>query len=154
VGANRRCRFNGIFDTLGVGDDAVNAILKVGRASLLKSSEYKVVIETVFSESSFTGLFTGGNIVEDTFNMQWVSKKDRPNAITIEFQDSSAEYERKSFTYYGPEYNLTTDPLRIDRDFLIGCTSEDEAKRYAILRYQLKKMSNATCSFEVSGCSH
>jgi predicted phage tail protein len=148
IGAETRARFNGIFDTLGTGEDAIMALLKVGRASLLKTNEYKIVIETVVAEASFTGLFTAGNIVADTFQQQWISKADKPHAITVEYLDEADEYARKSYTYRGPEYDTTTEPLRIDRDFLLGCTNADEAKRYAILRYQLRTMVSASCSFE------
>jgi hypothetical protein len=150
VGAETRARFNGIFDTLGTGEDAIMALLKIGRASLLKTHEYKIVIETVVTEANFTGLFTAGNIVADTFQQQWISKSSKPHAITVEYLDEDNEYARKSYTYRGPEYDTTTEPLRIDRDFLLGCTNADEAKRYAILRYQLSTMINATCSFEAT----
>jgi hypothetical protein len=150
IGTAFRARFNGIFDTLGTGEDAIIALLKVGRASLLKTNEYKIVIETVVAEADFTGLFTAGNIASDTFQQQWITKADKPHAITVEYLDASDEYTRKSYTHRGPEYDTTSEPLRIDRDFLLGCTNTDEAKRYAILRYQLKTMVNASCSFEAT----
>jgi hypothetical protein len=150
IGAEFRARFNGIFDTLGTGEDAITALLKVGRASLLKTHEYKIVIETVVAEANFTGLFTAGNIADGTFQQQWIPKSDKPHAITVEYLDEDDEYVRKSYTHRGPEYDTTSEPLRIDRDFLLGCTNADEAKRYAILRYQLQTMVTATCSFEAT----
>ena len=150
IGTEVRAHFNGIFDTFGTGEDAIMVLLKVGRASLLKTNEYKIAIETVVTEANFTGLFTAGNITSDTFQQQWMTKAERPHAITVEYQDASDEYARKSYTHRGSEYDTTTEPLRIDRDFLLGCTNTDEAKRYAILRYQLKTMINASCSFEAT----
>jgi len=150
VGSVARASWNGIFDTLGTGDDAVNAILKVGRASLVKSDKYRVKVETVVQESQFTGLFTAGNIVSGSYDFQWIRKSDHPHAVTVEYYDAAAEYERRSVSYRGPEYDLTDEPLRIERDFLIGCTSQDQARRYAILRWQLANMPNCTCQFETS----
>lgn len=150
IGSQFRASWNGIFDTLSTGEDAIDKLLKVGRASLIKSNEYKIVIDTVVPESSFTGLFTAANIVDGTYSFQWLRKSEKPHAVCVEYLDEDGEGERKSVSHYGPEYDKTTEPLRIDQDFLIGCTNEDETKRYAILRYQSKEKMTSACQFEAS----
>jgi len=146
VDGNARAKWNGIIDSEMSMQDAIAEVEKIGRARIVEvGAQRKIMIETVGTASN---LFTAGNILTNSFGMTYLPRTGRPHGFRVWYHDATRDYKKIDYLYRGPNFDNTTEPLIIPEEFLIGCTSEDEAKRYAILRYQLGTFPNAQIAFE------
>ena len=145
-GSIKRAEFHGIFDAATTIGDAIQEILKIGRAMIARwGKNYHIIID---QPGSPVQLFSIGNIKPGSMTVRFSSKKNRPHAVQAEYLDQDEEFIRKTVTQRRDDYDYTTEPLRIEKEFLLGCTISDQAKRYAILRIQQANEINRSVQFE------
>jgi predicted phage tail protein/predicted nucleic acid-binding Zn-ribbon protein len=84
--------------------DQVQRIARIGRAAVLRRNTfYGAFVDKVVIGGSHH-LFTMGNIVEDSFNIQYLPQKDRATAVELEYTDPDRDHTRQIVTVYSSEY--------------------------------------------------
>lgn len=83
--------------------EQVQKIANMGRAVIIRrNTKYGVFIDR--QDDTVSHLFTMGNIVENTFSMQYLPKKDRATAVEIEYTDPDRDYTRQIVTVFSDTY--------------------------------------------------
>lgn len=101
-GSEKRIEINTII-TSGNYWDNIQSIARMGRAAVLRrNASYGVFIDK--PADTIHHLFTMGNIVEDSFDIQYLPKKDRASAVEIEYTDPNRDYSRQVVTVYSDDY--------------------------------------------------
>jgi len=145
VGSEKRARWNGMLDSRMDVDEAVAMIGRVGRARITKIGgvRYAALEKT----GSASHLFTAGNMIVGSYVRKDLRGDQHPHGYKIWYLDEEREYNRKEYLHKGPAYETTLEPLRVVEEFIVGITKQDEAKRLAILSYQLTTFPNSQCVF-------
>lgn len=101
-GQEKRCTFNGVFDSSISTWAAVLQILQVGRSSpVWNGINIGIVTDKKIGTSDLDGItqvFGMGNIVKDSFKESWSSSAERASILTADFMDAEDEYKRKTYT--------------------------------------------------------
>lgn len=86
--------FNGVFDQVFSVWDAVQAVARVGRATIIpQGTRFSVAIDR---PAEPVMLFTGSNIYEGSFAKTWSGRNDRANEIQLEFQDAGDGFKQRT----------------------------------------------------------
>jgi predicted phage tail protein len=130
----RRHIFAGVFDQSGDAWKVLQTIGNMSRANIIPiGMNYTVVID---APADPVQLFTVGNTKKDSFQEMWLALDDRCTLIECDFADAARNYRMDL-----PVSVMTTDdvnsglPPKVTRTRLLGCTSRDQAWRWAY--YQL-----------------
>jgi len=138
---------NVVFDSQMNIWEALAEISQVGRGMvIMKGTKYSCVVD---KPTTYSQLFTVGNIVEDAFNIDYMALEDRANVAEVTYFDGDRNYQRESFFVYGNDYD-TADDLRRTQLTLNACTSYDQAWKEADFRLKCNKYLTKTCSFEAA----
>lgn len=106
-GGVKKAVYNGVIDTEGNLWGKANDIAKYGRAQVFK----KGTIVSVFvdrEDATVSHVFSMGNIIEDSFILQYLPKADRANCIEITYTDPDRGYDRKIVQVKSSEYEDST----------------------------------------------
>lgn len=146
VDGNPRIEIGGVFDgVMGIWQ-ALEHICQIGRATILQvGRNLRVAVE---KPSDPVPLFSDGNNREETFNLEFIRKDDRPDIYEIEFINSGRDWQRDKVRIVSALYNPSTEVPKIEKLFLWGCTSEDVARRYGLLRMQMNDKLNRLINVE------
>ncbi|WP_035242143.1 phage tail protein [Desulfobacter vibrioformis] len=83
--------------------EQIQKIAAMGRAVIIRrNTKYGVFIDR--QDDTVSHLFTMGNIVEQTFSMQYLPQKDRATAVEIEYTDPDRDYTRQIVTVFSDTY--------------------------------------------------
>jgi hypothetical protein len=146
VNGTKRTQWNGILDSQMGWQKALQEIEKVGRARIIETGKKRrVMLEKTGTPSQ---LFSGGNIIVGSFGLVYLPRSSRPHGFRVWFNDQTKNYKKVDYLYRGPDYDTTDEPINVPEEYLLGCTNEAQAIRYAILRYQLAVFPNAQVAFE------
>jgi len=143
--AGYRVKWRGLLDSQKDPDESLDIVSGMSRARIIRLGSIRHV--SLEKTGSASHLFTVGNIIDGSFARGDIRKDQRSHGYKIWYNDEDKEYRRKSVVYYGPEYNSTSEPLRVPEEFVIGLTNKDQARRMAILRYQLEVFPCSQCTF-------
>ncbi|MDY0222924.1 MAG: phage tail protein [Desulfobacterium sp.] len=142
-----QCRFscNTIVDGGNFWDN-IQKIARIGRASVMhRGSKYGVFVDR--SESVVSHMFTMGNILDGTFNLQYLPQIDRANYIELEYTDPDKEYSRQIVGLYDQAYlgENEQQPAKVSFEAAIP---REQVIREGIFRINSNKHLNRVISFE------
>lgn len=136
-GYEKRCTFNGIFDSSTSTWSAVLDVLQVGRASpTWDGTNIGIVVDKRVGNDDLDGIvqvFGMGNIIKDSFRESWLSSSDRAAVITSDFINAEIDYQRDTFTLTNKNIN-SSNSVRLP---LFGATKPSQVWRE--LMFRLKK---------------
>lgn len=125
----KRCTFNGIFDTEISVWDAILQVCQVGRAIPVWNGT-KLTI-SIDKKKTPVQMFTVGNIGKDSFKESFLSTAERAAEIEINFINKKNDYNREPLSVYNS--NLTTKTNKATLE-LFGINKASEAWRAGMLR--------------------
>lgn len=125
----KRCTFNGIFDTEISVWDAILQVCQVGRAIPVWNGT-KLTI-SIDKKKTPVQMFTVGNIGKDSFKESFLSTAERAAEIEINFINKKNDYTREPLSVYNS--NLTTKTNKATLE-LFGINKASEAWRAGMLR--------------------
>ena len=126
-GTEPRARFNGVIDFQTNIWEALQKIMMMGRgAPIIKGTKYGVIVD---KPQDPVQLFTMGNIVENSFSVDYIGKNDLALEIDAEYMDESIGYNKSSIT-------VSLQPGKKNKVALLGATKQSEVFRYC--RYLLQ----------------
>ncbi len=83
--------------------DQLQKVANMGRASVIRrNTKYGVFVDK--EDGLVSHLFTMGNIIEGTFAIQYLPKKDRAEAVEIEYTDIDRDHTRQVVTVFSDSY--------------------------------------------------
>src|SRR6056297_3350518 len=106
-----------VLDTQENAWNNAQKIARIGRGAIIRrGTKYGVFVDK--PEDTVSHLFTMGNIIEGTFNMQYLPRKDRANAVEITYTDPDADFRRRIVAVYSSDYkDSTTEPKKANIKF-------------------------------------
>jgi hypothetical protein len=142
-------RFNGNCIVIDDGGSFWSEIQKIARYGfgeiVRRGTRYGVYIDK--PQGTVSDMFTMGNIIEGSFQMQYLPKKDRANAIELQYNDRDRNYNRQVVTIYSEDY-LETGITPIKSTLALEASiSQPEAIRQAVRRINTNKFVNRTITF-------
>jgi len=128
-GTEKRCTFNGVFDSETTMWEAALVVCTVGRAMLLwEGTTISVFID---KPASPTQLFSIGNIEVDSFSESFLTTAERASEIEVDFINEEKDYTRDKFTVINSNIANASNKISMN---LQGVTKPSEAYRLAMLR--------------------
>jgi predicted phage tail protein len=142
----RRHIFNGVFDQSGNAWKALQYIASMSRASILQMGmRYTVVLDAPADPMQ---LFTVGNMKKDSFSEQWLALDDRCTLIEASFADAERSYRTDLPVSCMSESDMNSgEQPKTTEITLTGCTSRDQAWRWAYFHLMSTKLTLRTISF-------
>lgn len=138
--------FNGVFETDTTIWDALQVVLRIGRANVaLSGLKWSFIIE---GPADPTMLFGQHNINKGTFENYWLNLEDRANQIEIQYYDHLDRNKRNSVFWTDVDSLAAGNPLRSNTVNLVGCTNRDQASREATLHVNLNRGIRQGVRFE------
>ena len=136
-----RITLNGIIDSQMSLATALNKICQHGRAQILQAGhKIRVAVEAPVSTPSQA--FSAGNIIDKSSTTEFLPRSDRPDIYYIEYRNAAYDYREDKVPIKSAGYDALTRVPVSESIFLWGCTSEDEARRYGLLRMQMSDRLN------------
>jgi|GEM_PF-3389541 len=136
--------FNGVFDFNSNIWDALQYVLRAGRAQIVRVGRtYSLAIAR---PELPVMMFGNGNIVEGTFASEWLSMEERANEIEVSYYDEEDGYRQHSIKVYDPD--AFSEQQRTSTFSMMGVTSKDKAQEEAALALNMNRLLRQTCSFE------
>jgi len=106
-------------------------------------------IQFVFDKATTaTQLFTMGNVVENSLQIEYVATGDSTNTLEIQFADDANYYQRNTAMIRDATAYSNGDPIRKDTSFLLGVHRLSEAIRVGIQSLQKQRLSTKVVSFK------
>lgn len=125
----KRCAFNGIFDTEINVWDAILQVCQVGRAiPVWNGTKLTIAID---KKKTPVQMFTVGNIGNDSFREVFLSTAERAAELEINFINKKNDYAREPLSVYNS--NLTTKTNKATLE-VFGINKSSEAWRAGMLR--------------------
>ncbi len=125
----KRCTFNGIFDTEISVWDAILQVCQVGRAIPVWNGT-KLTI-SIDKKKTPVQMFTVGNIGKDSFKESFLSTSERAAEIEINFINKKNDYNREPLSVYNSNLTTKTNKAALE---LFGINKASEAWRAGMLR--------------------
>jgi predicted phage tail protein len=142
----RRHVFAGTFDQAGDAWHALGIIAGMARASIIQlGMRYTVILD---APGDPVQLFTIGNTKKDSFQEQWMALDDRCTLIECDFADAARNYrmDLPVSVMTATDINSGLQP-KVTRTKLTGCTSRDQAWRWAYFHLMSTKLTLRTVQF-------
>jgi predicted phage tail protein len=142
----RRHIFSGTFDQAGDAWHALGVIGGMSRASIIQlGMRYSVILD---APGDPVQLFTVGNTKRDSFTEAWVALDDRCTLIEVDFADAARNYRMDLPVSVMTEADINSGlQPKITRTKLTGCTSRDQAWRWAYFHLMSTKLTLRTIQF-------
>jgi len=142
-----RFRINIVFDTQKSAWENIQAIASIGQARVIRrGSRYGVFCDK--AESTVSHLFSMGNIIEGTFNLQYLPVKDRANAVEVTYTDVDREYTRQVVGVYSSDYQDPTSIAQKCNMDINAAISRKQAIRHAAFLLNSNKLLIRSIEFE------
>jgi len=146
VDGTARVYIGGLFDATMHVAVALEHLQQIGRATIVQVGQ---TIRVALEKPATAGqLFAAGNQPEDSFSLQFIDTDNRPDILEIGFFNKDTDYKRDKVKIFSSRYGSLTDPPKTEHLFLWGCTDEDVARRYGLLRMQMNDTLNRIASHE------
>ena len=128
IGGKARFTINIYLDTQDNLWRNAQKICQIGRAQpLRRGSKYGVFADMPGTASQ---MFTMGNIVRDSFELEYLPFTDRANAVELTFKDAARDFTTQTVAVYSDEYNQSTAPDNKSSVRWYGCVDFDEVVRH------------------------
>jgi predicted phage tail protein len=142
-------KFSIVLDKQSTVWESVQRIASFGRGVIVRrGSKYGVFIDK--PEDNVSHVFTMGNIVRDTFQLQYLPKKDRANAVEVTYLDPDKDYTNQIAFVYSEEYQRSEEIPKKTNIKFNACISYDRAVREAIYLLNSNKYLIRTIEFEAA----
>lgn len=130
-GTEKRCQFDGIFDTTTNMWDAALQVCSTARAQLVRRG---TTIGVVYDDTrtSPAQLFTVGNSAVSGFSETWLEMKDRAASIEVQYLNAANQYVRDPLTVVNT--NISDSTAARTSLSLVGVTRSSQAWREANFR--------------------
>lgn len=139
--------FNGPFDQQMPMWDALKYVCRAGHAQLIRNgSRFSVVIERADTPIM---MFSEANIVQDSFQTNWLSLAERANAVQLTYFDRDRDWERTEVRVVSPLLQAGEEE-RVAPVTLYGVTDRDRAIQEGWLHLNLNNHVTRTISFEAN----
>jgi hypothetical protein len=123
---------------------------QLGRGRVVQfGSDFSVLIDKPDILPTQGFLFTMGNIIQDSYSMDFIPLKDRANIIEITYYDIENDYLRTVLEVSQGNYDLNHQVNKTSID-LLGCVTREQALRQARFHLNQNRFITITSSFEVS----
>jgi len=137
----KRITLNGILDSQMSLAAALAKICQHGRAQIVQAGQrIRVALEAPVAAPA--QVFGPGNILEGSAVTEFLPRTNRPDMYYIEYLNAAYGYRRDKVPIKSAGYDSLTRVPTVESMFLWGCTSEDEARRYGLLRMQMSDRLN------------
>jgi predicted phage tail protein len=137
--------FNGVFDQSMNMWDALQVILRVGRAQIVNvGTRYSFIIERAADPVM---MFSVANMVKDSFKESWLPVTERANEIEVTYFDKNDGYKQKTIRVYDPNAVSAGRPPRSASITLFGIDNPDQAYREGLLQLNLNRYILQTVEF-------
>jgi len=141
-------KFNGVFDAETNFWEGLQDVFRVGRAQIIRiGTKFSLAIERAAEPVMMFGM---GNIVKGSFKTTWLPMEDRANEIEITFNDSTAEYVRRTLRLTDQTILDTGRPARVASYTTPGVVFEEQAWNEAKLRLNMNAALKQSIEFEAS----
>lgn len=141
VDGTTRITLNGILDSQMSLASALNKVCQHGRARIVQSGQtIRVAIEAPVATP--IQVFGAANTVEDSAMTEFLPRGNRPDIYYIEYHNAAYDYRKDKIPVKSCGYDALTRVPVTENVFLWGCTSDDEARRYGLLRMQISDRLN------------
>lgn len=145
-GTIKRHEFNGIFDERKTLGEAIEQVAAAARLSpVWTGNKFRLKIER---PRSITQIFTPGNTVEGTMEIEFLSKAKRPNAVDVEFLNEDLDYNQDVASHEDEDALASGETSRRESVSLYGETKWIRAKRQAIYYVKLARSLDTSVRFE------
>lgn len=142
----RGFEFNGIFDYKTNVWDALQSVLRVGHAQIIRvGTRYSLALE---KPSTPTMMFGSGNIVADSFSIEWLSMEDRANEIEINYYDRDDSFRRKVVRVIDEVAYGLGRPQKVASITLQGVTNYKQARYEGYFQMALNRLIQQTITFD------
>lgn len=126
---------------------ALNMVSILGRATVVQmGSVFNPIVSNVVEETQGF-LFTSGNIIESSFQMDYISHADRANIVEITYYDADDDYTAKTVQVQSHDFDATTEENKSSIT-LYGCTDRTIALRYAQFLINQNRYITESVTFE------
>lgn len=144
---HKRCLLDMVFDGTKKAWDAANEICATARAVLIKTG--KTIKVKTEQTGSPVQMFTMGNIIKDSFKIHYLSLKDRPNFMELQFLNRDNDYEQDMVAIEDPAAFAVGEDFRKETASLYGMTRPAQAYREATFRLNVQRYLKKIIDFEV-----
>ena len=149
IDGEQRHKIGIVFDVVSNAWENVQRIAQLGRGVIIrKGSKYGVFVDK--QEFIVTDLFSMGNIIEESFSMNYLPQKDRANAVEITYVDPDRDYSNQVLGVYSDDYRNPTNPSQKANIKINAAVSRSWAIREATFRLNNNKYLTKTIEFEAS----
>lgn len=140
--------FDGVFDTSLSLWDALQYVLRCGHAQIVNSgTRYTVAIERA---QPATMMFSVANMVENTFQIDWLPQTDRANEIDVSYFDALDGYKQHTLKVVDQEAQANGAPIRNASVSLFGVTNIQRAYNEGLLQLALNRYILQTVTFDAA----
>lgn len=126
--------------------DVINDICSIFRAMPVWNGQQLTVVMDRPADPVWT--YTNANVENGEFNYTFSAKKDRHNAIQVEYADKDNSYER-AIEYVSDDESIRRNGLNVKKITAFGCTSRGQAHRTGLWLLQTEKLETKTVTFTV-----
>lgn len=129
---------------------AVNTVSQIGYASIVQfGSRFGVIVDRdgIIPVQGF--LFTHGNIVKDSFTLEYLPIADRANIIEVSYLDAQTNYTKTALQVTSGTYDITNNANKSSID-LQACTDRQQALNYAQRLINCNRYITITASWKSS----
>ena len=141
------------FDTDMTLKEACDTVGLLGRGGIIQlGNKFSCYVEKPSDESLPVQrfLFTIGNIISDSFSMEFLPMDNRCNCIEVTFWDEEVEYDRQMIEIFAPGADDPEVEERKTAVSLIGCSRRDIAIRHGMYLLNTARYLTITASWEAS----
>ena len=147
VEGESRFRVSKYFDTVDTAWNQIQEMARYGRGRVIRrGTKYGVFVDK--PESVVSHLFTMGNIVEGTFNMEYLPIKDRANAVEVTYTDPDRDFTRQILSIYTTDYRTGEGVPRKADIQINAAVSRSQAIREAVFLLNSNKYILRTIEFD------
>jgi len=144
----KRHEINLVIDTVDTIWMTVQKVAKLGRGVIVRQGMvYKPLVSSLVVNVSH--LFTMGNIIKDSFSMQYMGTADRSNAIEVSYNDETMDYTRQSIIVFSKDATEEDFAKKASID-LTGITDRTRIIRECNFRINQNKWLVRTVTFEAA----
>lgn len=141
-----RCVANIYLDAPGRLWEQLQKVAQIGRGMILmRGTSFSCAFDG--QEDTPVQMFTVGNIGLDSFTGEFLSNRDRANAVEISFVNEDKDYQRDTVIAYTDGFDASTNVATPTQITLAGITDYQRAYREGLYRLRLNEYIRRTVSF-------
>lgn len=138
--------FDGVIDTDGNLWDSLQHVFRAGHAQIvMQGTRYSVAMERADTPVMMFGV---GNIVADSFSIDWASMADRANEMEVSYFDKEDGYRQRTIKVYDQAAIEAGRPQRSSAITLPGVVTAERAYQEGLFQLNLNRYVRQSVSFD------